>query len=59
MSVGKGENVEHFMDEDCVPNIPYTYFMSKKKLPILYDNLIYKMDHYFLDIQYLTLIVLD
>ena len=28
------------------------YYMSKKKWPHSYINLLYKMDHYFLDIQY-------
>ena len=28
------------------------YCLSKKKLPILYSNLLYKMGHYFLDTKY-------
>ena len=31
------------------------YCMSKKSWPILYSNLINKMGHYFLDIQYINL----
>ena len=31
-----------------------SYYMSKKFLPILYDNLLYKMGEDLLDRQYLT-----
>ena len=33
----------------------HTVCMSKKHLPILYDNLLYKMGNYFLDIRYILL----
>ena len=32
--------------------IPVTYNMSKKQVPILYSNLLYKTGNYFLDRQY-------
>mgnify|MGYP006975529786 CR=1 FL=1 len=32
--------------------MPAMYSMSKNKLTILFSNLPYKMDNYFLDIQY-------
>ena len=43
-----------FHQHGCCTTPRSTYCISKKLWPILYRNLLYKMGHYFLDIQYVT-----
>ena len=37
--------------------VEHNYRLSKKQLPILYSKLLYKKNHYFIDIQHLLSII--